>query len=114
MPLLTEEKKSQIISKLGYPFDCVNLFDVLATDLPIFVIEKIDFFLAEITRIDGAIISSFQNIQIKKVDEIEFFNSKDTNFLIAFEVDKMGFVNELSSLISIPKAYGYRHNVTYQ
>jgi hypothetical protein len=115
MPLLTEDKKMEIVMTLGYPYTSTTLFTVLTNTFPQMILDKINFFLSEISRIDSSIISAFENLAIKKVDEIEFFSSeKETDVTARFYADRMRFVNQLSDLTTIPKAYGYRHEITYQ
>lgn len=114
MALLSAEKKRQIITTLGYHWSSNNLFPQLELDYPSDVISKIDELISSLATSKQQKRSAFGNIQLKKVDEIEFQALKDSNYLDAFEKSNHEILSQLSDLVSIPLAYGYVHRMPYQ
>lgn len=105
MAILTDTNKRAIIIALGYPFNYIAKFTVLTENLPIDVTAEINFLLAEINRINTAIISGFENLALKRVEDIEFFPIKDNDVISSFQQDKERFIERLSMLLTIPLAY---------
>jgi len=114
MAILSAEKKRQIIITLGYSWNNDNLFPQLNLDYPIDIVSKIDEYLTRISALKQQKSSTFGNIQLKKVDEIEFYSLKDSDYLSEFDNSLKQTLNQLSELVMIPLAYGYVHNVAYQ
>lgn len=114
MPLLSVSKKRQIITTLGYPWNSDNLFPQLELDYPSDIVLKIDEILAQISSASLQKQSTLGNIQLKKVDEIEFQPLKDSDYLSAFENLAHDSLSQLSDLVCIPLAYGLVHNLSYQ
>ena len=114
MPLLSSEKKRQIITVLGYSWNNDNLFPQLSIDYPMDIISKIDELMARAAAAKQQKSETFGNIQLKKVDEIEFYALKDSNYLEEFDRLIDDSLNALSELLSIPLAYGHVLHMQYQ
>lgn len=114
MTLLTVDKKAQIVIALGYSWDNTSLFPQLSQDYPSFLVTKIDEILSQIIAIKQQKRSSFGNIQLKKVDEIEFQPLKDSDYVSAYDDLIHESLIQLSDLLSIPLAYGQVHQMSYQ
>ena len=114
MPFLTAQKKREIVRVLGYPYTYVSNFNVLGTDIDQDILTEIDELLLKYSETDADARTQLSSANIKRLDDIEFFDQKQTSTIDLFERSKMNYAKEISSLIGIPMAYGYRHEVRYQ
>jgi hypothetical protein len=105
MAILTDSQKREIVTALGYPFNYTGKFNIFTQDLPADVIIQINFLLSEINRVSTAIVSGFDNLSLKRVEDIEFFPIKDNDVITSFYNDKKRFIHRLSDLLAIPIAY---------
>jgi hypothetical protein len=114
MPLLTPQKKREIVRVLGYPYNYVSNFTVLATDIDSDIITEVDDYLSKIDEIDAESRTQLSSSNIKRLDDIEFFNQKETSTIAIYEDARGQYTRRISDLLSIPLSYGHRHKVTYQ